>query len=192
MATTDAPTTSGRRRFERAAAPTGVEASFSEEEIIVSKTDVTGKITYVNQVFCRVSGYTEAEAIGMPHSAIRHPAMPRCVFQLLWDTIARGEEIFAYVVNLGRDGSHYWVFAHVTPTFDSAGRIVGYHSNRRWPDRAAIAAIEPIYAALLAAEQGHPTKADAIAASTRLLGQVLAERGQTYEAFVFSLGQESA
>ena len=59
--------------------------------------------------------------------------MPRCVFKLLWNTIDQGEEIFAYVVNLAGSGDHYWVFAHVTPSFDSEGNIIGYHSNRRPP-----------------------------------------------------------
>ena len=73
--------------------PTGVERTFDREEIIVSKTDLTGNITYANDVFIRMAGYTEEELLGAPHSIIRHPDMPRAVFQLLWDTIGSGEEI---------------------------------------------------------------------------------------------------
>lgn len=172
--------------------PTGVERHFDREEIIVSKTDARGRITYANDVFLHVAGYTEREVLGKPHSFIRHPDMPRCIFQLLWGTIERGDEIFAYVVNMTKSGDHYWVLAHVTPTFDAVGRIVGYHSNRRCPNPGAIAAIRPLYATLLAAEQGYATKAQAIAASTKLLLDTLAEKGLTYEQFVFALHAEGA
>jgi PAS domain S-box-containing protein len=172
--------------------PTGVERFFGREEIIVSKTDPRGRITYANDVFLHVAGYTEAEVLGQPHSFIRHPDMPRGVFQLLWDTIERGDEIFAYVVNMAKNGDHYWVLAHVTPTFDGSGRIIGYHSNRRSPEPGAVAAIRPIYAALLDAERGHATKAQAVAASTKVLIDMLAAQGVTYEQFVFSLGGTSA
>ena len=100
-------------------APTGRERVFGEDEIIVSKTDLQGRITYANSVFLRVAGYAEEDVLGQPHSMIRHPGMPRAVFKLLWETIAGGREIFAYVKNLARDGDHYWVFAHVTPSFDN-------------------------------------------------------------------------
>ena len=97
--------------------PTGREISFGEDEIIVSKTDTRGVITYSNTVFQRVSGYTEEELQGKPHSIIRHPDMPRCVFRLLWDTVQSGHELFAYVLNLAKNGDGYWVFAHITPSF---------------------------------------------------------------------------
>lgn len=91
--------------------PTGVERRFGEDELIVTKTDLKGRITYCNEVFVRMSGYTEQECLGEPHNIIRHPDMPRCVFKLLWDTIQGGQEIFAYVLNLSKNGDHYWVLA---------------------------------------------------------------------------------
>ena len=114
-----------------AATPTGVARPFEEEEIIVSKTDLKGRITYANDVFVRISQYPLRELMGAPHSLIRHPNMPRCVFKLLWDTIEAKKEIFAYVLNLAKSGDHYWVFAHVTPSFDGNNNIIGYHSSRR-------------------------------------------------------------
>ena len=77
--------------------PTGVETTISDNEIIVSKTDTRGIIQYANDVFMRVAKYDESEVIGQPHNMIRHPDMPRTIFKLLWDTIASGQEIFAYV-----------------------------------------------------------------------------------------------
>ena len=102
--------------------PTGVECPFDQEELIVSKTDLKGHITYANDVFVRLSKFPREQVIGAPHSLIRHPDMPRSIFKLLWDTIQAKKEIFAYVVNMARDGDHYWVFAHVTPTFDAAAQ----------------------------------------------------------------------
>lgn len=167
--------------------PTGREIHFGEEEIIVSKTDRSGRITYANDVFLRIAGYRESEVIGQPHSMIRHPDMPRCVFKLLWDTIQGGKEIFAYVVNMAKNGDHYWVFAHVTPTFGPTGEIVGYHSSRRCPTREALEKVRPLYQQLLAAEQRERSKADQIAASTTLLTSALTSHKLAYDEFVFSL-----
>ena len=172
--------------------PSGVERFFDEDEIIVSKTDTNGLITYANDVFIRVSGWTEAELIGAPHSIIRHPDMPRCVFKLLWDTIGAGSEIFAYVVNMAKNGDHYWVLAHVTPTFGPDGRITGYHSNRRTPRREAVKEIEPIYRTLLAEEAKHAGKLDQVEASTRLLLSVLAGVNMQYDEFAWSLEHKYA
>ena len=167
--------------------PTGVERTFDENDIIVSKTDLKGRITYANHTFMDVSGYTEDELLGKPHNLIRHPDMPRCVFKLLWDTIADGREIFAYVVNLCKNGDHYWVLAHVTPTFDGSHQIVGYHSSRRVPERSAVSAIEGLYAKLRSEEARQDDKKSAIDASTQALAAALAEHNVEYDEFVFSL-----
>lgn len=167
--------------------PTGIERHFADEEIIVSKTDRRGRMIYVNDVFIRVSGFTESELIGQPHSLIRHPGMPRCVFKLLWDTIESGREIFAYVINMAKNGDHYWVLAHVTPTFSPGGEVVGFHSNRRTTERKALAVIEPLYRELCAIEQRHAAKADQIASSSRALAAVLEQRRLSYEEFAFAL-----
>src|ERR1700761_62065 len=100
---------------ETAVRPTGKERLWGAEDIIVSKTNLKGIITYANLTFLQVAGYSEEEVLGKPHSIIRHPDMPRCVFKLLWDSISAGGEIFAYVLNLASNGDHYWVLAHVTP-----------------------------------------------------------------------------
>ena len=167
--------------------PTGVERFFEPDEIIVSKTDAKGHITYANRVFLRVSGYTEAELIGQPHNLIRHESMPRCVFKLLWDELEAGNEVFAYVVNQSKNGDHYWVLAHVTPTFDSDGEIVGYHSSRRVPERAAVDAATALYRDLRAEEVRLGDGSEALAASCAILENQLAAAGATYHEFVFTL-----
>jgi PAS domain-containing protein len=167
---------------------TGNERRFQPEELIVTKTDRTGMIAYANPVFLRLSQLTDREARGAPHNVIRHPSMPKCIFKLFWDTIQGGREMFAYVVNRATNGDHYWVFAHVTPTFDAAGQVAGYHSNRRVPDRSVVSqTIEPLYRELLTEEASHQDKAAATAASLGRLNSVLAAKGVDYDRFIFSL-----
>lgn len=166
---------------------TGVERRLDHDDLIVSKTDVAGRITYANRTFLSISGYTEPELLGKPHNLIRHPHMPRAVFKFLWDSISAGREVFAYVINRSKNGDHYWVFAHVTPTFNSAGRIVGYHSNRRAPLLSALRQVQPVYRALLEAERHYPRPRDAWQGSLPLLFQTLEQRGQSYDEFIFSI-----
>ncbi|MEP4165091.1 PAS domain-containing protein [Maricaulis sp.] len=164
---------------------TGAERFFGEDEIIVSKTDLKGRLTYCNDVFLRISGYTEKECLGQPHSLIRHPQMPRCVFKLLWDTVQGGHEIFAYVLNRSKNGDHYWVDAHVTPSRDKSGEINGYHSNRRVADPSIIGEIVwPLYRELLAEEQRHTNRRDGLAASTSMISKLLEEKALQYDEFI--------
>ncbi|MGE5475177.1 MAG: PAS domain-containing protein [Bacteroidales bacterium] len=165
----------------------GVERTFGADEIIVSKTDPKGRIIYANEVFLRLAGYAEKEIIGQPHSIIRHPAMPRCVFKLLWDTIQAGKECFAYVVNRSKNGDHYWVLAHITPTFDGKGNIVSYHSNRRSPRREAVAKAEALYRELLAVEAAHEDRKQGMEAGFKALVDKLQALGVPYDEFVFAL-----
>ena len=166
---------------------TGVERRFGDEEIIVSKTDRRGIITYANDVFLRVSGYTEAELLGQPHNMIRHPDMPRTVFRVLWRALEARQEVFAYVLNLARNGDGYWVFAHVTPSYDPAGRHVGYHSNRRVPYPDAMPKVKALYARLLQEERQHAAGPAAATAGEKLLQRLLAEQQTDYPRFVYGL-----
>jgi len=165
--------------------PTGTERTFDEHEVIVTKTDPRGVLTYANDVFLRVSALRESDAIGQPHSLIRHPDMPRAVFKLLWDTLKEEREIFAYVVNLAADGAHYWVLAHVTPSYDPSGRVVGYHSNRRRPMPAAIRQASELYGLVRTAESRHTSTPDAVDAGWRTLQGALTDRGQSYDELVW-------
>lgn len=167
--------------------PTGVERTWPDHLLIVSKTDTRGIITYANETFCEVSGYSAAELEGQNHNVIRHPDMPRCVFKLLWDMIAAGEEVFAYVVNQAKNGDHYWVLAHVTPTYDADMRIVGYHSSRRVPRKDAVAAAKGLYKDLLAIEARHASPKDGLAASMAAVAELLAAKRVGYDEFVFAL-----
>ena len=167
-------------------APIDREKPMRENDFIVSKTDLKGRITYGNEIFIEFSGYTEAELLGAQHNIIRHPDMPRGVFRFLWDSIAAGNEVFAYVKNMAKDGSYYWVFANVTPDYDAAGNIIGYLSVRRAPKRSALPVVEGLYKAMLEAERNAGAK-DACDASLALLTEVLNEKGMSYEELVHAL-----
>ena len=166
--------------------PTSTERLMREGDFIVSKTDSKGIITYGNPIFIEFSGYSEDELIGCQHNIIRHPDMPRSAFKLAWDTIQAGQEFFAYVKNLARDGSYYWVFAHITPDFDQHGRIVGYTSIRRCPRRSAIATLAPVYKLMLDAEKAAGAR-DAIAAGSGVLQALLQQKRLSYGALLASL-----
>lgn len=166
--------------------PTGEELVMRDNEFIISKTDLQGKITYANRTFIEYSGFTEQELLGAPHSIIRHPDMPRGVFKLLWDTVQNGTEICAYVKNMAKSGAFYWVFANVTPVVDFNGSIVGYYSVRRKPKQEAVRAVEPLYREMLQAEQRTNSK-DAPSTSLGLTAQKLREMGIEYDEFVLSL-----
>lgn len=171
----------------RATRPSGDESPFGDEEFLVTKTDFKGRITYANETFLRVSGFSADEVIGAPHNIIRHPAMPRCVFKLIWETILAGEEIFAYVLNMAKNGDYYWVFAHVTPTMGESRRIVGFHSNRRKPLSCQIAHIEPLYERLRKEESRFSDGSEAMTRAAAVLDGACREHGLDYDEFVLTL-----
>ncbi len=126
--------------------------------------------------------------IDKPHNLIRHPNMPRAVFKLLWDTLQAGEEIFAYVVNLAKNGDQYWVLAHATPSFNANGTIIGYHSTRRVANSNTVQdVIVPLYRELRQIESTSKSSRDGLEASFDRLIAILAEQQTEYNEFVSQL-----
>ena len=166
--------------------PTQKERVMREDDFLVSKTDLKGRIEYGNRIFMEFSGYSEAELLGTQHNIIRHPDMPRGVFKFLWDTLASKQECFAYVKNMSKDGGFYWVFANVTPSFNARGEVVGYFSVRRKPRASAIAVVTGLYKLMLEEEKKVGSK-DACAASLTLLTDILKQKGMSYESFILSI-----
>lgn len=132
------------RRIE--ARPSNGEAPFGLDEVFFSRTDDRGVIQAGNYVFKRVGHYEWDELIGAPHKVIRHPDMPRGVFQLFWDTLNAGNSMGAYVKNKSKDGLYYWVFAVVVPCEG------GYLSARIKPSSPLFDEVKAAYAELLQAE----------------------------------------
>jgi aerotaxis receptor len=123
---------------------TNVEHSLKEGEYIVSKTDLKGRITYVNRPFLEISGFSEEELIGASHNIVRHPDMPPAAFQDLWQTLKSGKPWRGMVKNRCKNGDYYWVDASANPIWEE-GRIIGYMSLRAKPSRQQIEAAEKIY-----------------------------------------------
>jgi len=156
--------------------------SMKENDFIVSKTNLKGQITYVNKIFMEMAGYKEEELLGKPHNIIRHPDMPKAVFKLLWDMVQNGDEIFAFVINKTKDNNEYWVYANITPSYDARGKLIGYYSVRRMPNSKALEIIKPLYASMLNAE-----RSGGINAGTKILTDLLHEKGTTYNELIISI-----
>ena len=152
------------------------EQPFEVDELFFSATDRKGIITSGNSVFVRVSGYGRDELVGRAHNLVRHPDMPRAVFQVLWDYLEAGRPIAAYVKNLAKNGNHYWVVATVAPTEDG-----GYLSVRIKPTAGIRDVVEPLYAQVRAHERaleaaGTPRK-EVVAAGLELLVELIGKAG---------------
>jgi PAS domain S-box-containing protein len=153
-----------------------------DEDFIVSKTDLKGRIVYCNQIFMDMAEYTEEELLGKPHSIIRHQDMPKAVFRHLWNVIPTKQEIFAFVINKTKNNNDYWVYANITATVDIKGNIVDYYSVRRKPNPKALAVIIPLYKKMLEVE-----KNSGVDASFKVLTDILADKGVSYDELVISL-----
>ncbi|WP_084349640.1 PAS domain-containing protein [Moraxella oblonga] len=116
---------------------TGVERPYPDGKLIVSRTDLNGVLTHVNDAFVAISGYSQEELLGSPQHILRHPDMPKEAYADLWATVKAGKKWHGYVKNLCKDGSHYWVYATVVPNI-RRGETVGYTSVRRKPSRTKV------------------------------------------------------
>ena len=161
--------------------PKNNEKTFKNDVLLVTKTDLKGKITYANRGFMQIVDMGEEILVGAPHNIIRHPDMPKIIFKLLWTYLQKGDEIHAYVKNLCADGSYYWVMANVTPSYNNKNQIIGYHSSRRSPTKEALEIIKPLYQTLLNAE-----KSGGINASEKIINDLLKEKGIAYDEFILS------
>jgi methyl-accepting chemotaxis protein/aerotaxis receptor len=123
---------------------TGTEKVLQDGDVIVSKTDTKGLITYINKTFCDISGFSEEELLGAPQNIVRHPDMPPEAFKDLWDTIQAGKSWKGLVKNRCKNGDHYWVEANANPIWES-GQIVGYMSLRTKASREQIEFAENLY-----------------------------------------------
>jgi len=144
------------------------EKVMSENDFIVSKTDIKGYITYCNRIFVEMAGWSRFELIGANHNIIRHPDMPKIAFKILWDLVQAKKEFFGFVKNLRKDGGYYWVLAYITPDVDLNGNIIGYTSFRKKPSRRGIEFLTPVYKQLVEAERN-----GGVSASYELLKQTL-------------------
>ena len=157
--------------------PINEEIVLDPKRYIVSETDEKGKITFCNDYFMEVSGYSKDELIGEPHSIVRHPDMPRVVLKLLWKTISTGKNINAVVKNLAKDGRYYWIFTEFEIRKDTdTGQIIGYHASRKSISKHVIEIIADLYAKLVDIES-----TGTIEDSEKYLVNFLREKGDDIE-----------
>ncbi len=157
--------------------PLDVEIPLDPKRYIVSETDEKGKITFCNDYFVEIAGYSREELIGQAHNIVRHPDMPKVVFKLLWETISQGKNINAVVKNLAKDGRYYWIFTEFETRKDTdTGEIIGYHAARKSISKHVIEIIADLYAQLLEIE-----KKDGIEASQTYLVNFLKDKGDDIE-----------
>ncbi|MEW7865401.1 methyl-accepting chemotaxis protein [Aeromonas diversa] len=124
------------------------EVLFGEEESLISTTDLESRITYANEAFCQVAGFTAEELQGQHHNMVRHPDMPKQAFADLWEHIKAGKSWMGLVKNRCKNGDHYWVSAFVTPIRDGSGKVVEYQSVRSAPRPEWKSRAEQVYAGL--------------------------------------------
>ena len=124
------------------------EQRFSEQDILLSTTDLNSHIKYANQSFCNIAGYELDEMLGQPHNMVRHPDMPKAAFKNMWSYIQNGQPWMGLVKNRCKNGDYYWVNAYVTPIKNEQGEVYEYQSVRTAPDRQAVARAEALYSQL--------------------------------------------
>ncbi len=123
------------------------EAPFPQGKVLISKTDTKGIITYCNDEFEKISGYSRKELLGTNHNIVRHPDMPPQAFAWLWDTLEHGLPWRGVVKNRSKNGDHYWVRATVAPIVEN-NNVIGYVSVRKAPSREQVSSAEALYAEL--------------------------------------------
>jgi PAS domain S-box-containing protein len=160
------------------------EVTFSKKKFIVSKTDIEGKIVYVNQNFCEITGYTEEELIGEPHSVIRHPDMPQAIFYMIWKSLLAGVEISAIMKNVARSGKYYWVISDLSIERDQYGQLKTFSSFTRCAPTCATEAMQELYD-----EMNQIERRSGIEGSLGYLENFLKEKNLSYDEYLESLVQ---
>ncbi len=133
------------------------ERTYPSEQRLISTTDSKGVITYCNDAFIKVSGFSPDELIGSAHNLVRHPDVPPAVFAHMWTTLKQGRPWMGIVKNRCKNGDHYWVNAYVTPILES-GKVAGYESVRIKPSAEQVRRAEALYRRINAGKSAIPSR----------------------------------
>lgn len=150
---------------------TNVEHALAETDSIVTKTDLKGIITYANDDFVQISGFSREELIGSPHNMIRHPDMPAAVFEDLWKTMKAGSPWTGVIKNRCKNGDFYWVLANVTPYYEN-DKLVGYMSVRSKPGQKQVTEAAEAYEKFRESNAGNLKIRDGKIVRKTLLGRL--------------------
>jgi PAS domain S-box-containing protein len=159
--------------------PIKKEIIINSKEFLVSKTDKYGNIIYINELFSKISQYSDSESIGQPHNILRHPDMPAVIFLLMWEHIQKGENITALIKNLAKSGEYYWVTTDFEIHKNDGRNDTTYIAFRRAASRKVINELEPLYKQLLEIEKRH-----SLEASLDYLQGFLDERHLTFNEYM--------
>lgn len=126
------------------ATPVDEEYHF-DGSIMISQTDLLGNITFANRKFSEVSGYEVDELVGSSHNLVRHPEMPKAVFEKMWNTISTGHTWNGLIKNMRKDGLYYWVDAEILPIEDEEHDVIGYIASKKPASKQNIEENEATY-----------------------------------------------
>ena len=167
--------------------PIDMEVIWDKSKIIVSETDIYGRIVEVNDAFCDVSGYSIVEMIGQPHSIIRHPDMPKVTFKMLWDNLKMGNNFAGVVKNLAKSGEYYWVITDFEMRRDALGNITHYIARRKSVPKGVIDNyVAPLYETMVKLE-----KIGGMDLSARFFKNYLDKQGKDYIDFIIDVMAEN-
>ncbi len=133
--------------------PIDEEIELKNNVYIESDTDTKGVITYANDYFAEISGYSPEELVGQPHNIVRHPDMPKILFKILWDRLKSGQNFIAAIKNLAKDGRYYWVFTDFEIIKNESGEVVGYKAVRKKISKHVTDVLNPLYKKLTQIEK---------------------------------------
>jgi len=133
--------------------PIDEEIELKNNVYIESDTDTKGVITYANDYFAEISGYSPEELVGEPHNIVRHPDMPKILFKILWERLKSGQNFIAAIKNLAKDGRYYWVFTDFEIVKDDSGEVVGYKAVRKKISKHVTDVLDPLYKKLTQIEK---------------------------------------
>ncbi|MFK8269322.1 PAS domain-containing protein [Capnocytophaga cynodegmi] len=163
--------------------PIDMEVIWDKSKIIVSETDIYGRIVEVNDAFCDVSGYSIVEMIGQPHSIVRHPDMPKLIFKMLWDNLKNENNFVGIIKNLSKSGEYYWVIADFIAQKDILGNVTNYIARQKSVSKDIIDNhIAPLYETLLKLE-----KIGGMDLSGRFLKNYMDKEGKDYIGFIVDI-----
>lgn len=158
------------------------EIRCATQQIIISRTDLKGNIIYYNPTFAEVNGFQGSSLIHKPHNVIRHPDMPKTIFQIVWSIIEQGLPIQAIVKNKTNDGNYYWALLNWKVQKDRDNNIISYVAYGKQAPDYAIKVIEPLYKMMLEIEEKHD-----IETALEYLHGYLDEEGMTYSQYMEKL-----
>ena len=166
------------------------ETKVTSIDLIVSKSDEEGHITYINPIFTKISGYTQGELLEKSHSVLRHPDMPKVVFRYLWKNLKLSNEVVVYVKNLCKDGSYYWVLATIKTAKNLDGSFRNYMSTRRCITNIAKDFISKVYDELLTIEISEGIEASQVAFDKFLVENNIVD-STTFNNFMENMNKEN-